>query len=175
MRNSPQGLTERAAELRDAFDRSFALALVDSAETRQMLLIMGVGAAHYAIMLDSLLGIEHHRRIVPLPLGAPGLMGLAGFRGQLVPVFSLASMLGIAAESEPPTWLVYCRGPMPLALAFDRFAGSARVAAADVYTAEAKEGSPPTTTQTVRIGESILAILDIPSVAAEARLRLKQG
>jgi purine-binding chemotaxis protein CheW len=166
-------LLERVAELRDAFDRSFAMPTGNRAEVRRMFLVLAVGAERYAIALDAILGIEKHRKIVPLPLHAPGLMGLAGFRGQLVPVFSLAALLRAAEATEPSPWLVFCKGPTPMALAFDQFAGSERVAGSDIYTTEAKEGLSPLATQTVRIGTMNLPILDIPSVAAAARQRLK--
>lgn len=173
--NDPEpGLTGRVAELREAFDRSFALPLADRAEKRQLFLIWGVGAQAYAVALDALLGIERHRKVVPLPLRSPGLLGLAGFRGQLAPVFSMATLLGSGDGAESPAWLAFCKGPTPIALAFDRQEGAAQVAAADVSAAEAKEGLSPLTRQTVRVGTRVLPVLDLPSVAAAARQRLKK-
>lgn len=172
MNDSRQGLIERVAELREAFDRSFALPLAQSPETKQMFLVLGVGTERYAAALDGFLGIEHGRKIVPLPLRSAALLGLAGFRGQLVPVVSLASLLGNAGGPEPPTWLAYCKGPTPVALAFDRFEGSVRVAGADVYAAVATEGSPRPIGQTVRVGTGILSVIDVPLLVEAVRQSL---
>jgi purine-binding chemotaxis protein CheW len=169
---SRQGLIERAAELREAFDRSFALPLADAPETGQMFLILGVGAERYVMAIDTLLGIEHHRKIVPLPLRAAGLLGLAGFRGQLAPVFSLASLLGSAGGPEMPTWLAFCKGPTPVAIAFDRLEGAVRFAGAEVHAAEAKGSPPRLTKQMVRVGSNILSVIDVPSLIEAAKRSL---
>lgn len=173
MNEARPGLIERVGELREAFDRSFALPVAQSAETEQTFLILGVGNERYAVILETLLGIEHHRKVVPLPLRAAGLLGLAGFRGQLVPVFSLASLLGCADGPERPVWMAFCKGPTPVAIAFDRFEGSVRVAAADLYAGKAKDGLPRLTKQTVRFGTGVLPVLDAVSVVEAITQRLK--
>ena len=85
----------RLAELRESFDRGFALPPADASRAGDAFLIVRAGdgavrdlagRASWAWRVD--------RKIVPLPLQVPGLLGLAGLRGQLTPVFSLASLLG---------------------------------------------------------------------------------
>ena len=162
----------RAAEMRAAFDRGFARAVADQADRTQMVLILRVGRQRHAVLLDELLAIEHRRKIVPLPSKASGLLGLAGFRGQLVPVLSLASLLQSPDEAESPAWLAFARGPMPLAFAFDRLEGSTQVPTDDIFLSEPDAAGPTRTRQTVRLGSEVLPMLDMPSLSAAARERL---
>ncbi len=175
MSDSQPALARRVLQLREAFDRGFALPAAEPGELKQELLILGVGADRYAVKLEAVLGVDHGRKIVPLPSRAPGLLGLAGLRGELTPVFSLASLLGCGAESDSPPWLIVCRSQPRMALAFDRFEGSVRVAREDVSTAEPEEGSQPLTRQTARLGPSVLYVIDVPSTVAAARKRVEKG
>jgi purine-binding chemotaxis protein CheW len=170
--DSRQGLIDRVAELREAFDRSFAVPVAQSAETGQTFLILGVGTARYAAALDGLLGIEHGRKIVPLPVRAAGLLGLAGFRGQLAPVFSLASLLGRPDGPERPAWMAFCKGPTPVAIAFDRFEGSVLVPSRDIYGAEPDASASRPGRRRVRLGSGTLSVVDVPSVVEAARRSL---
>ena len=172
MSDRQPAMDERAAELREAFDRSFSLPLLEQAEAKERFLILGAGGDRYAVRLDGLAGVEKCRKIAPLPLRAPGLLGLAGFRGQLTAVFRLASLLDIAAGDESPAWLAFCKGATPLALAFDRFEGAVDVPSQVVHATETKGRASQSGRQTVRIGSDTLHVIDVPSLAAAARQSL---
>jgi purine-binding chemotaxis protein CheW len=105
------GLGERAVELRLAFDRGFAAPLRIEAAATQDLLAIRVSAEPYAIRLSEITGLFVDRKFTRVPGGNAALLGVAGFRGALVPVYSLR----IAAAA-------------PVALAFEGFEGHLRAA-----------------------------------------------
>ena len=67
----------------------------------------------------------------------PALLGLAGFRGSLVPVYDFASLLGYPARARRRAGWSPC-GDTGVALAFDAFEAHARVD---------RPRSPPTTSR----------------------------
>jgi chemotaxis signal transduction protein len=172
MTGPDEGLTKQLRELRESFDRSFALPPDQPMESWVRYLVIGVGADRYALELDALLGLETRRKIVPLPFQAPGLLGLAGLRGRPTPVFSLASLLDRPGGADSPRWLALCKGPAALALAFDRFEGLAQVSSRDKYATDPMTESSIPARQTIRTKAGMIAILDIPAVIAAAKQRL---
>ena len=185
MSDLSQDMARRKAQLREAFDSAFALPPVQRDDGREVFLIVGAGSGRYAARLDALLGLERGRKIVPLPSPAPGLLGLAGFRGQLIPVFDLAMLLGASAAgrgsgpgvpqgevARGPQWLVLCKGQPAVALAFGRFEGLVLVSSQDVFAGPPGERPSGLAPQTVRVGSHNLSVMDVPSLVAAATRRL---
>ncbi len=111
--------------LREAFDRGFEQAPVAAVPTDDYLAVR-VGADGYALALSEVAGLHKDRRVVRLVSPRPHLLGVAGFRGAVTPVFDLRTLLGYPGD-VPARWLVLARGPRPLALAFDAFDSYLRV------------------------------------------------
>jgi len=112
----------RAAELRQAFDRSFA-ELPKSAEVpTEAFLAMGAGDDFYALRLSEISGLYADKKIVPLPSESTDLLGLTSFRGALIPVYDLNTLLGYSASSMP-RWLVLAASKTPVGVSFERFDG----------------------------------------------------
>jgi chemotaxis signal transduction protein len=135
----------RARELRDAFDRSFAepLAAPDSGGRAETFLLVLVDGRHYAIRASELRGIHRGRKITPLPTAAPALLGLVGIRSQLIPTYTLAALLGSSGDASGHEWLATCeQDGFIVALAFDGFLGSVRIGAADVHALEGEPKEP---------------------------------
>ena len=124
MTEAIEGLSTRAAELRTAFDRAFAAPPRGDVEARQDLLAIRIGAEAYAVKLAEVRGLFADRKFTRVPGGDAALLGIAGFRGALVPVYSLAIVLGHAA-TQAPRWLVVA-ATAPVALAFEAFEGHVR-------------------------------------------------
>lgn len=115
----PQGVLA----LRREFDGSFAQAPRLEREPLEGLLAIRLGGDPYAIRVSEINGIHADRRIMPLPTPVPELLGVAGLRGQIAPVYDLAALLGYARASSP-RWLILLRGSPQrtyVALAFDTF------------------------------------------------------
>jgi purine-binding chemotaxis protein CheW len=123
-------ITGKAAELRLAFDRAFAEPTKIQTDTREALLAIRVGAEPYAIRLSEISGLYADRKITPVPGSAASLLGIAGFRGAIVPVYRLRALLGVAEPASDngaaPRWLVIAAAA-PVALAFEGFDGQRRV------------------------------------------------
>ena len=123
----------KAAQLRQAFDRSFALPPSPAPPENQDLLMIRVAGDPYAIRLCDIAEIVTDRSVVSLPSVTPDLLGLAGIRGGIVPVFGLSSILGYGPDSGSPRWMVLCGAEDPIALAFSDFEGYLRLPASALY------------------------------------------
>lgn len=110
----------RVQRLREEFDGAFAAPRPPRRATRLRVLMVRVGATRLALRLQDVGGLHKDRPLVAVPGGAPGLLGLAGVRGRLVAVFSLASLLGLTAASEPLPYFVQCAARPAMGLAFAR-------------------------------------------------------
>jgi len=119
-------LAGRLEALRVAFDEAFARPPAALPEHRE-LLVIGAGDEDLAVPLDALAGVENASPITPLPSPQPALLGLANHRGAVVPVFSLAALLGRAGQT--PRWfaLVALAPNNKVALAFERLVERVRV------------------------------------------------
>jgi chemotaxis signal transduction protein len=122
---APLTLAERAKELRSTFDRAFAVPARADATAKQDLLAIRIGSEPSAIRLSEVAGLFVDRRITRIPTSNVALIGIAGFRGTIVPVYSLCTLLEHPA-TQTPRWLVIAANA-PVALAFDLFEGHLRV------------------------------------------------
>jgi purine-binding chemotaxis protein CheW len=91
--NETPMIENKAAELRQAFDLSFALPPPQASQEVEDLLTIRVAGDPYAIRLCDIAGMVTGRKVVPLPAATLDLLGLAGIRGGIVPVFGLSSIL----------------------------------------------------------------------------------
>ena len=121
-------ITARAAELRDGFDASFAAAPAVARTPTAGLLAVRIGVTPAALRLTDVAGLHADTAITPLPMAPPELLGLAGFRGTVVPVYDLGTLLG-APGTGRPRWCVVAAGRPPVAFAFHHFDGYLEVPA----------------------------------------------
>ncbi len=163
-------------DLRAEFDRAFAQApRVGAAASVGMLAIRVAGEA-YALQLDQIAGLYADRRIMALPTPLPSLLGVTSFRGQIAPVYDLASLIGHVAGATP-RWLVLVRCAQPLALAFDLFDSHFTVAPGQIMRAAAAPGRAHQC-DTVQGGDVLRPVIDLPSlhddIQRQAGLALQQ-
>jgi purine-binding chemotaxis protein CheW len=128
------GLADRAAALRARFDRSFAEPPRGAAAATEDLLAIRLGGAPYALRLAELAGLFADRKVAPLPSAVRELLGVAGFRGAIVPVYDLRLLLGCTATA-PPRWLVIA-AQLPVGFGFDVLEGHLRVSADAIATGD---------------------------------------
>jgi chemotaxis signal transduction protein len=112
-------VTERAAELRLAFDRAFAGPVRLDTSRKENFLAVRVGAERYALRLSEITGLFADKKVTRVPGGETALLGIAGFRGAILPVYSLQTLLG-HSSTETPRWLVIASAA-PVAFAFEAF------------------------------------------------------
>jgi purine-binding chemotaxis protein CheW len=160
-------LSGRAAELRRAFDQSFAEAIqVNTSETIDFISIRLAGDA-LAIRMTEIAGLFADVRITPCPSPVAELRGIAGFRGTLTPVYDLAALLGYPMSSA--RWIVLAKG-RALALALDEFEGHFRVEPAAVASQQGSSAAQHVR-EIARQADQALPVIDIPSVVAAIKAR----
>lgn len=162
MTDAAGGLLEQAAKLRTAFDRAFAAPLRPDAAITYDLLAIRVGAEPYAVRLSDVNGLFVDRRITRIPGNNTSLLGIAGFRGAIVPAYSLSALLG-QSQPQAPRWLVIAAAP-PVALAFDLFEGHLRATADAILPQQSHAQIRGYAPNFVRNGGIVRPILDLVSV-----------
>jgi len=132
-------LRSKIEEMRRLFDESFAAQPAERMAAREAMLALTVAGERMAVRLSDVHTLATLKgRLLPIPSRVPELMGVTGIRGSLVPVFSLAALMGLGnTEASPggealgaytethagiPRWLLLCGSRVaPIALAFQRF------------------------------------------------------
>jgi chemotaxis signal transduction protein len=130
-------LERRLAELKAAFDASFALPAEGSRVAQRGYLGIRLNDAPYALDLEEVAALRKHVPVTPVPSKEPHLLGVAGFAGTLTAVYDLTALFGQARLAEP-VWFVLARGA-PLAFAFQGMEGQLHVDAEDAEEAAATE------------------------------------
>ena len=166
-----------AAQLRQAFDRTFALPTSGASPEVEDLLTIRVAGDPYAIRLLDIAEIVTERRVVSVPAVTPDLLGLAGIRGGIVPVFGLSSILGYGSDSGAPRWMMICGAEEPIALAFSDFEGYLRLPASALHADEnfgtARE-NVKYVNQVANTPDGVRAVISIPLIMASIRNRISQ-
>jgi chemotaxis signal transduction protein len=159
----------RAAELRLAFDQSFADPVGLDTATTQALLAIRVGAEPYAMRLSEIAGLFAGRKITHVPCRDAALLGIAGFRGAIVPVYSLAVLLG-HSSAPTPRWLVIAAAA-PVAVAFESFEGQLLVSADAILVAQSRGEMRGCVREFVRTQKFSGPIMHLPSVLDAIKTR----
>jgi chemotaxis signal transduction protein len=160
-----------AHDIRAAFDRSFAQPPQAARAKLRDVLAIRLNEDPYLIDLEHLAGVFADKAITGLPHSEPGFLGIAGFRGALVPVYDLRVLLGYKS-GKAPRWLAVASASR-VALAFDQMEGLRRVPRAHFAQQAHSEGARPHVRELVGMAasETPRALIDLNSVAAS----LEQG
>lgn len=160
----PTSFSARVADLRSSFDRAFAAPVQTDSAIDQNLLAIRAGGEAYAVRLTEVRGLFVDRAITRVPTGSPSLLGIAGFRGAIVPVYSLPILLG-HATSQVPRWVVMVAA-VPIALVFDLFEGHLRVPADAILPQQPHAQMRSYAPEFVRSGMVVRPVLHLASVVA---------
>lgn len=161
-------VSERAAELCRAFDRSFVETRHFETATVEDFLSVQVGGDPYALRLAEVAGLYSDKKITSLPSRVGELRGIAGFRGAMLPVYDLAALLRYP-QSQAPRWLAVAGGA-PVALAVEHFDGHCRVPS-DSIASHQGDRSREHLHQVLRTQDFVRPIINIPSLVAAIRER----
>ena len=170
--NQTPVLESKAAELRQAFDRSFALPPTQASPEVEDLLTIRVAGDPYAIRLREIAGMVAGRRVVPVPAVTLDLLGLAGIRGGVVPVFGLASILGYGEVPGSLRWMILCGAEDPIALAFSDFEGHLRLPKSSLHADEKLRATRQYVNQVASTEAEARAVIGIPLIVATIRNRI---
>lgn len=167
-------ISQRAAQLRRDFDRSFA-------EPRRLqralsvdLLAVRVGSDACVLRLSAIAAVFIGGKLTPLPDATPEFLGIVGFRGTLMPVFDLRVLLGCPG-ADVPRWLAAVAAS-PVALAFDALDGTLRLPLDAIAPRGPGAPAQPHVRELVRVAASdapLRPLIDVESVAAGIRQRLR--
>jgi chemotaxis signal transduction protein len=157
--------------LRRAFDAQFAAPPPEATGVSETLVAVRVAGDPYAVRVQEIGGITASRRIVPVPSRLPEALGLVGIRGELVPVLSLAALLGYDHAGEEPRWLILCGAEEPVGLAVAELEGQLQVAAGDLHGAGEAGAERQHIGDVVCVGSLARPVISIPSVVEAIRRR----
>jgi chemotaxis signal transduction protein len=166
-----------AAQLRQAFDRTFASPPTSASPEVEDLLTIRVAGDPYAIRLLDIAEIVTERKVVSVPSVTPDLLGLAGVRGGIVPVFGLSSILGYGPDPESPRWMIICCSEEPIALAFSQFEGYLRLPTSALHADEnfrATREHVKYVNQVASTPDGARAVINIALIMATIRNRISQ-
>jgi chemotaxis signal transduction protein len=161
---------EKLLALREAFDRSFAKADEVGRLAYLDFLSIRIAGDAYALRLSELASLHVDRKLVVAPSLLPELLGIAGFRTVLTPIYDLGALLGYAT-GRTTKWLVVAQSPTPIGFAFDAFDAHLRVPVEHVSAVEAGESGPAR--GAVRHGPALLPLLHLPSFVEGIAQRIK--
>ena len=163
-------LSDRAAELGLAFDRSFAEARPPDPPPSEDLLAIRLGSEPYALRLTEIAGVFAGRKITGLPGGIPALIGIAGFRGTILPVYDLPVLLG-HPPVETMRWLVIAAGT-PVAFAFSGMDGHIRLLRDAIAPRAAGQDERRYVQEFARTPGLVRPVVHLPSVLDAIKARL---
>lgn len=160
-----------AAALRSAFDLSFAAPPAQALQEVEDLLAIRVAGHPYAIRLGDITGIVAGRSVVPVPAVTPDLLGLAGIRGAVTPVFGLTTILGYGPATGATRWMILCGAEDSIALAFSDFEGYLRVPKSYLHADESLRSTHQYVNEVASTDGAIRAVISIPLIVAAIRNR----
>ena len=156
-----------AQALRAAFDAAFTSPPADPRPAEVPLLVLRVGTARVAVRALETGGLVAPGRIEPVPSRRRELLGVAGLRGTLLPVYGLARLLGIDDAGETPRWLLLAGGAAGVGLAFGALEAYRRVPEAALEVASGATGA---LRELVRVEAGALPVVSMPALLREIGL-----
>ncbi|MBL9037550.1 MAG: chemotaxis protein CheW [Archangium sp.] len=157
---------ERVDALRRDFDQAFALPITRLADVNERFVTLRVSGMRHAVRVRELSGLSVIRHITTVPRGAPGLLGLVGLRGALVPVYSLAALLNGGAPERVARWLLlHGAGANIIGFAASEFDGYAEIPRATVHRLAASEASRSHVKEVTHAEGHALGVIDLAAVA----------
>jgi purine-binding chemotaxis protein CheW len=158
--------------LRRAFDDTFTRIPAPGGRSSEELLAVRLRGDGYAVRLAEVSGLQADRKVVPLPGTVPELLGIAGFRGNILPVYDLGALMGYA-PTPVGRWLIMVGAPALVCLAVPAFEGYVRVARDEVRATEGTDASRPHVREILRIGTTIRFVINLASVVETIRRRVR--
>lgn len=166
------------AAMREAFDRSFAEPAATDRAPGERLLLLRVAGHPYAIRMVEIAGVVADRRIVAVPTSVPGLLGVAGIRGGLVPVYGLAELLGHGADGRDPArarWIALGQAAELVGLAFADLEGQLSLPAEAIVTASAAAPADDAAPHLARTDDGVRPIVSVPTLIEAIRRRCQRA
>ncbi len=156
---------QAVAELRHAFDASFARPLATGQEEHEELLLLRVNQTFPCLRIAQVALISRCPPLTPLPCRQAALAGLAGVRGNVVAAYRLASLIG-EAPSKTEGLMLTAAEDRTAAFLYDELVGYARVPVSSIHTSR---DSARRASELVTIGERTHSIISMPTLLESIR------
>lgn len=105
---APEDLDDKAREILERRAERLRLApqVVTEGPAEHHLAEFPVGDERYAIPLSVFRAVVPLRRVTPVPLARPHIVGILRFQGQIVTALSMAALLGVKGWRQDPSVLL---------------------------------------------------------------------
>jgi chemotaxis signal transduction protein len=120
--------------------------------------------------MTEIAGLLVDRVIVPMPAQVPEFLGVSGFRGQILPVYCLNTMLG-HTNGKHGRWLVLARSEETLALNFDDFDGYTSIAQSDIVPADRAKTRNEFVREVANVPGDVRPIVSVTALSEEIKRR----
>lgn len=171
MSDSPTVVPNGAAELRRAFDGSFAEPPAAGRATVEDLLDIQVAGSAWALRLGDISGILPMGVLTPIPTSEPALAGVVGLKGAVVPVYDLGRLLGSGAGAGP-RWLALA-GPPVVAFAFDGLGGFMRLSPEAIVPVTPSVAAPGQARKVAGFAGRQIPVVPVPSLLEALARRVR--
>ena len=172
MSRQAEQLAELAARLREEFDRSFAEAPGQNGADYEDFLGISLGQDRFALCLTDVCGLVTGKKVIPLPGPLAEFIGIVGLRGQIMPVYDLARLLGHLEGIRSLKWLILVGRAIPLALSVGSFDSYLRVRK-DAISGHEDKGKA--TSEVIRTADAVRAIIRMQVVMDTISNRAKKA
>jgi purine-binding chemotaxis protein CheW len=163
----------RVRQLRRAFDLSFAEAPPTTETASENLLNIRCGLMPCAFRVSDISGVFADVKITRVPTPLPELLGIAAFRGSLLPVYDLHALLGYAVDTRP-RWLAVAAAT-PLGLAFDVLEGQRHVPSDAIVGQRNDDAKLRHVSGIAQLDGVARPIISVSSLLEQIRTRLRAG
>jgi purine-binding chemotaxis protein CheW len=121
---------------------------------------LAVGGEAYAFAVENVLEVTHLGAIAQVPGAGADVLGVRNLRGEVVPVFDLASLLGIERDGAARRLVIVENDGARAGLAFDDVLGVGELAA------PIEAGESPLLLGTSLDDGELLGVVDVPRLFA---------
>jgi purine-binding chemotaxis protein CheW len=117
-----------------------------------------VGREEYALPVENVREVAELGELAPLPGTPPVVLGVRNLRGQILPVYDLAAVLGVVGDGTPRRLVVAENDGRQAGLAIDE------VSDVDVLPDPTGETDSPLLRGSTLAGEGLVGIVDVPAL-----------
>ncbi|KAF0243505.1 MAG: purine-binding chemotaxis protein [Planctomycetota bacterium] len=121
------GAAARVAEMRREFDAAFARPPAPEPPPAEPLLRVSAGGTRFFVRLRELACVLPCTLVVPVPGARRGLLGLTAVRGQVLPLYALATILDLPGPAAAPRWILVEAGRAGAGLGVEAVEGVSRI------------------------------------------------
>jgi chemotaxis signal transduction protein len=150
--------------LRRQFDAAFARPVGGTVAAAEEILAIRVAGDSFAIRVRDLSGLAKRPPLTTLPNRTRALLGLVGIHGVVVPVFSVAELLGYDTARLSQSWLVLHGIEEPVAFAFEAVDGYRRAPREAFCQATESHAEREHIVEAVRLDTALCPVLELGSI-----------